>query len=54
MVEPRNFSEDDETQGSKSSSGSRIIGRLLPAAVRLWLRSQVEQVEQLSIDLVRA
>ncbi len=31
--------------------GSRIIGRVLPAAVRLWLRSQVEQVEDLSLDL---
>lgn len=31
--------------------GSRIIGRLLPAAVRLWLRSQVEQVESLSLEL---
>ncbi|MEL6879809.1 MAG: DUF2993 domain-containing protein [Cyanobacteria bacterium J06607_10] len=31
--------------------GSRIIGKLLPAAVRLWLRSQVEQVGELSIEL---
>ena len=31
--------------------GSRIIGRVLPAAVRLWLRSQVDQVEDLSLDL---
>jgi len=40
---------DDKTQGKEG--GSRIIGRILPAAVQLWLRSQVEQVEQLSIDL---
>jgi len=38
--------------GQAQSGGSRIIGRILPAAVRLWLRSQVEQVEQLSIDLI--
>lgn len=31
--------------------GSRIIGRILPAAVQLWLRSQVERVGQLSVDL---
>ncbi len=31
--------------------GSRIIGRVLPTAVRLWLRSQVDQVENLSLDL---
>ncbi len=31
--------------------GGRILGRILPAAVRLWLRSQVEQVEQLSLEL---
>ena len=31
--------------------GSRIIGRVLPGAVRLWLRSQVEKVEELSLTL---
>lgn len=31
--------------------GGRILGRILPVAVRLWLRSQVEQVEQLSLAL---
>ncbi|MGD1900491.1 MAG: DUF2993 domain-containing protein [Phormidesmis sp.] len=35
----------------QKSGGSRIIGRLLPPAVRLWLRSQVEQVDRLSIEL---
>jgi len=50
VVDPSNFSEDGEPQ-EKKAGGSRIIGRLLPAAVRLWLRSQVEQVEQLSIEL---
>lgn len=34
-----------------TEKGSRIIGKLLPAAVRLWLRSQVEQVGELSIEL---
>lgn len=36
---------------SGEEKGSRIIGRILPAAVRLWLRSQVEQVENLSVVL---
>ncbi|MEO1389985.1 MAG: DUF2993 domain-containing protein [Cyanobacteria bacterium J06634_6] len=31
--------------------GSRFISKLLPPAVKLWLRSQVESVEQLQIDL---
>lgn len=35
----------------EKEKGSRIIGKLLPAAVRLWLRSQVEQVGALSIEL---
>jgi hypothetical protein len=40
-----------EQEGSARRGGSRLIGRILPAAVRLWLRSQVEQVESLSIGL---
>ena len=36
---------------SEKAGGSRIIGRVLPAAVRLWLRSQVEQVENLSLQI---
>lgn len=36
---------------SGEEKGSRIIGRILPAAVQLWLRSQVEQVENLSVVL---
>ncbi len=35
----------------EKEKGSRIIGRILPGAVRLWLRSQVEQVEDLSVVL---
>ncbi len=35
----------------EATGGSRIIGRILPAAVRLWLRSQVEQVENLSLQI---
>lgn len=50
VVDPSNFSEDDKPQAIKAG-GSRIIGRLLPAAIKVWLRSQVERVEQLSIDL---
>ena len=33
------------------ASGSRIIGRVLPTAVRLWLRSQLEDVGDLNIQL---
>lgn len=51
VVDPVNFSEEDQSRGPKARGGSRIIGRLLPAAVRLWLRSQVENVGQLSIEL---
>lgn len=29
----------------------RIIGKILPAAVRLWLRSQAEQIDSLEISL---
>jgi hypothetical protein len=38
-------------RADQSSGGSRLIGRILPAAVRLWLRSQVEQISDLSIRL---
>jgi len=34
-----------------AEKGSRILGRVLPAAVRLWLRSQVDQIEQLDLQL---
>ena len=33
------------------SGGSRIISRVLPPAVRLWLHSQVEQVEDLDFRI---
>lgn len=49
MASDLNSSEEAK---SRDSGGSRIIRRLLPPAVKLWLRSQVEQVEQLSIELV--
>ena len=35
----------------QSAKGGRILARILPAAVRLWLRSQVEHVEHLSLRL---
>jgi len=41
----------DDRTARKKGQGSRIIGRVLPAAVKIWLRSQVEQVEALSIAL---
>ena len=33
------------------AKGSRLIGRVLPPAVRLWIRSQLDHVEALSFDL---
>lgn len=59
MVEER--TTQYETDGVEAESiqadsvekvkGSRIIGRILPVAVGVWLRSQVDQVEDLSIAL---
>lgn len=42
--------ESSEHSG-ESARGTRIIGRILPGAVRLWLRSQVDQIESLSLEL---
>ncbi len=41
----------DEDASASEKGGSRIIRRLVPPAVRFWLRSQVEQVGSLTIDL---
>jgi hypothetical protein len=43
-----------EQNGLKGAGerGSRMIGRILPTAVKLWLRSQVAQVADLSVSLV--
>lgn len=41
----------DLQEDAKKGSGSRIIGRILPAAVRFWLRSQLESINQLDIQL---
>ncbi len=35
----------------EQTGAHRIVGRILPAAVRLWLRSQVERVENLSLQI---
>ncbi|MEL6468412.1 MAG: DUF2993 domain-containing protein [Cyanobacteria bacterium J06623_4] len=40
-----------EEANKRERRGSRIIGKVLPPAAQLWLRSQVEQVEQLAINL---
>ncbi len=42
---------DSGDSAGEKAKGSRLIGRILPAAVRFWLRSQVEQVEDLSVSL---
>lgn len=43
--------ELSDQDSARQPKGGQILGRILPAAVRLWLRSQVEQVEQLSLEL---
>ena len=40
-----------ETNATKGGQRGQIIGRILPGAVRLWLQSQVEQVDSLVINL---
>ena len=45
------MSAADYKDPNQSARGGRILTRILPAAVRLWLRSQVEHVEQLSLRL---
>lgn len=47
MSEGRSAAPDEE----RKAKGSRIIGRVLPAAVRLWLRSQLEGAGDLDIQL---
>ncbi|PZO20026.1 MAG: hypothetical protein DCF25_07425 [Leptolyngbya foveolarum] len=47
MSEGESAKADEE----RKAGGSRIIGRVLPAAVRLWLRSQLENVGDLNIQL---
>lgn len=36
----------------KGSQQGRIIGRVLPGAVKLWLQTQVEAVDSLVVDLI--
>lgn len=46
------MSELENTQQNiEKKGGSGIIGRVLPGAVRLWLRSQLKSVEKLDIRL---
>jgi hypothetical protein len=41
----------DEIVTKYDRKEGRIIGRVLPGAVKLWLRTQVEQIDSLVIDL---
>ncbi len=43
--------EMEITAGEEAQGGSRWLSRLLPAAVRFWLQSQAEHIENLSFDL---
>lgn len=47
----RPLSETPAAADSSAQGGSRLISRLLPPAVRLWLTSQVEHVEDLVFNL---
>lgn len=38
-------------QAANAGGGSRIISRVLPPAIRLWLQSQVERVESLQFSI---
>ncbi|HEY9736640.1 MAG TPA: DUF2993 domain-containing protein [Trichocoleus sp.] len=43
--------EGDLVQEKTAAKGSRVISRILPAAVRLWLQAQVEHVDNLVFEL---
>ncbi|MEM8805408.1 MAG: DUF2993 domain-containing protein [Cyanobacteria bacterium P01_G01_bin.38] len=43
--------ESVESAESKTPGGSRLIGKVLPMAVRLWLNTQVEHIEGLAFQL---
>ena len=47
----RTPSEETLTAEFVEPSGSRLISRVLAPAVRLWLRSQVEQIEALQVEI---
>jgi LmeA-like phospholipid-binding len=48
----KNINQITMTPGKdQAPQGSRLLGRVLPMAVKLWLQSQVEQVEGLSFEL---
>ena len=49
-VEPDSLKTNSADQTVRSQ-GSRIISRVLPSAVRLWLHSQVERVEDLDFRI---
>ncbi|MCU0547706.1 MAG: DUF2993 domain-containing protein [Leptolyngbya sp. Prado105] len=45
------LSDRDTNEIETVAKGSRLISRVLAPAVRLWLRSQVEQVEDLQVQI---
>lgn len=51
-VDPEDFERlDSEAEAAPSTSGSQLIGRLLPPAVRLLIQTQLDQVENLQFHL---
>lgn len=42
----------EPTEFEESTGRSRLISKVLAPAVRLWLRSQVEQVEELQVEIM--
>lgn len=45
------LSDRDTNEIETAAKGSRLISKVLAPAVRLWLRSQVEQVEELQVQI---
>lgn len=41
----------DQLSNNDTRGGSRLMSRVLPPAIRLWLHAQVEQVEQLQFEI---
>jgi hypothetical protein len=49
--QPKTLVQDIDEAAVPQRQGSRLIGRILPVAVKLWLQTQAEQIEALSFQL---
>ncbi|HEY9763445.1 MAG TPA: DUF2993 domain-containing protein [Trichocoleus sp.] len=50
-IDAEKFSAGESPVEGAEPGGSRIIGRILPPAVRLWLQTQVDHIENLVFQL---